>query len=105
MIELSVMRQRPDLLAVNKNARGSEAAGGVMACEKPFQKVRRVPPFLEIGVLEDAFIKRNRSFYPFYDVLFQRPEHPQNGILPAVAVNNKLCNHRVVVRRDHVAGI
>src|SRR5947207_188766 len=105
MIEVSVMRQRPDLLAVNKNSWGSEAAGGIMACQESFQKIRRISPFLKVSILEDALVERNRGLNSFNDVLFQRPEHPENRILAVIAVDNELCDHRVVIGRHRVTGI
>ena len=57
-----------------------------------------------LGV-EDALVEGDVGPNAANDRFGERPPHPRDRLFPRVAVREELRNHRVVVRRDHIAAV
>lgn len=73
--------------------------------EKLLKKGGRDVPLLEIRVVEDFLVKRNRCFDSLNDKLAKRAPHPGNRFLAIFPVRNQLCDEGIVVGNDRGAGL
>src|SRR5579885_929887 len=69
----------------------------------PFKESRGVVAADKVGVVKDLEMKRNIGANSIHQVFAQRGARPHHRQRPAVGMNDKLCNQRIVVNRDAVA--
>ena len=80
------------------------ASRNALAGEETFEEGGGDVAFLEVGVVEDAFVKRDGRLDAFDDEFIERPPHAGNGFLPISPMSDDFGDHRIVERDDHHVG-
>src|SRR6266568_3173495 len=75
------------------------------APQQVIQEIGRIDAAAEVRVLEDRLFEGNGRFDAGNHVFTERAAHFVHRLAPIPAVGDELADHRVIMRRDRVAGI
>src|SRR5262249_44684270 len=82
-----------------------QSAAGAVTREKPIHEGGAETTGHEVRVAHDFQMERNRGLDALHDRHLKGPAHPRDRLLAVTPVDDDLCNHRVVIRRDCALGM